>query len=99
MIQRLVKLTFEEKHIEAFKEIFLTTKDKIVASEGCHHVEMWQDETRPAVFFTYSRWENVAALDQYRHSELFKKTWKRTKVLFADKPEAWSCTKLAEGNE
>ncbi len=40
--------------------------------------------------FTYSYWESEAHLNTYRHSDLFRETWAKTKVLFADKPEAWS---------
>jgi heme-degrading monooxygenase HmoA len=39
---------------------------------------------------TYSHWTGEEALDNYRHSELFRVTWAKTKQLFADRPEAWS---------
>ncbi len=42
------------------------------------------------VLFTYSHWESEAALETYRHSELFAEVWAATKVLFNAKPEAWS---------
>ena len=34
--------------------------------------------------------ENEEALNAYRHSELFRSTWAKTKVLFAEKPIAFS---------
>ena len=44
----------------------------------------------PNVFFTLSFWENEEALNAYRDSELFKTTWAKTKILFSDKPQAWT---------
>jgi heme-degrading monooxygenase HmoA len=40
--------------------------------------------------FTVSIWESEDDLNAYRNSELFENTWAKTKVLFNDKPEAWS---------
>ncbi len=90
MIKRIVKLTFQEDKIESFKSIFLTHKEKIRNTPGCHHLELLQGHKKPHIFFTYSFWSDEAALDAYRQSELFKATWAKTKILFADRPEAWS---------
>ncbi len=80
-------MTFQPDKTEDFIAIFESSKLKIRAMEGCWHLELWR---RDNIFFTYSIWESEAALNDYRHSELFKDTWSRTKALFADKPEAWS---------
>ncbi len=98
MIRRLVKMTFREEAVEAFQDIFATSKDKIRAFPGNQHVELLHDVNNPCIFFTFSLWESEADLNNYRHSELFADTWARTKVLFADKPEAWSTDKEAEGH-
>jgi quinol monooxygenase YgiN len=90
MIKRIVKLTFRPEEISAFLEVFETSKAKIRASEGCQHLELWRAKAPDNVLFTYSYWESEAHLNKYRHSELFKATWAKTKILFADKPEAWS---------
>lgn len=90
MIVRIVKLTFRPEEIDRFKMILLASKEKIRAFPGVLYLEMLQCESDPAVFFTYSHWENAEALENYRHSDLFKETWALTKVLFADAPEAWS---------
>ena len=58
--------------------------------DGCKHVELMQDINNPTIFFTFSIWENPSDLEAYRQSELFKGVWAKTKVLFGDKPEAWS---------
>ena len=90
MIKRFVKMTFKPEHIQEFKTIFNLNKELIVAVEGCSHVELLQDVNNPCVFFTFSIWQNTDYIEQYRHSNLFKGVWAKTKVLFDDKPKAWS---------
>lgn len=90
MIKRFVKMTFRTDSIERFKDIFNSSKDLIAAMEGCQHVELLQDISNPCVFFTYSIWDDPKYLEDYRQSELFSGVWAKTKVLFSDKPEAWS---------
>ncbi len=96
MIKRLVKLTFQEDKIEDFKDIFEASKDKIKAMEGCEHVEVLQDIAQPQVFFTLSIWDTEGSLNKYRDSELFKTTWANTKILFSDKPMAWSTEMVSQ---
>lgn len=90
MITRIVKMTFHTEHIEKFLEVFSTAQPKIAAFAGCHGVSLYRDILHSHVFFTYSIWESADALDIYRQSELFAVTWLKTKMLFSDKPEAWS---------
>ena len=56
-------------------------------------LELYQDKTNPELFFTYSYWEREEDLENYRNSALFKNVWAKTKVLFNDKPQAWSVNK------
>lgn len=90
MLIRYVKMTFQEKKVADFLEIFETSKEKIRASEGCQYLELMRDIHQPEVFMTHSHWLSEDALNNYRESELFKSTWSKTKVLFADKPVAFS---------
>jgi len=90
MIVRIVKLTFRTEEIEAFKSIFETSKKSIRKFDGIAHLECLQSKNDPRIFFTYSHWQDETALENYRHSPLFKDTWAKTKALFAEKPEAWS---------
>jgi quinol monooxygenase YgiN len=90
MITRIVKLTFSPENISAFIAIFNASKNQIRNFEGCKHLALYHDIDKANVYFTYSIWEGPEYLDKYRNSELFKSTWAQTKVLFADKPEAWS---------
>ena len=94
MIVRIVKLTFEKGNIASFERIFEETKDTIRNTEGCSLLELYQDVTNPEVFFTYSHWESEQHLDAYRASAFFKNVWGKTKVLFDQKPEAWSVQKI-----
>lgn len=91
MIKRIVRLTFRPEAVEAFRtEVFEPSKERIRAFPGCRHMELLQQSGQPNVLFTLSIWESAAALEAYRESELFRSTWARTKVGFAEKPEAWT---------
>jgi quinol monooxygenase YgiN len=91
MLKRIVKMTFREDAVETFlSEVFEHSKTAIRAFPGCRHMELLRSAETPAVLFTLSVWDDAPALERYRQSELFKNTWAKTKVLFADKAEAWS---------
>lgn len=90
MITRIVKLTFKADNISKFLSIWNESREKIAEFEGCHFVEMLQSKSPENICFTYSLWDDEVALNKYRHSDLFQKTWAKTKVLFDGKPEAWS---------
>ncbi len=90
MIRRVVKMSFQNEKINEFISNFEANKEKIRNFPGCSHLELWRDLKETNVFFTYSNWESEEALNKYRNSELFKGVWKKTKVLFNDKPLAWS---------
>jgi quinol monooxygenase YgiN len=90
MIIRLVKMEFEEDKVELFRSIFEEVKPMISKMNGCVEVNFYQDIKNPNIFFTISHWENETSLNAYRDSELFIKTWKKVKLLFKDKAEAWS---------
>ena len=93
-IKRIVKLTFQPEKIDEFLTIFAESKNKIRQMTGCNHLELWRGTQEPNVLFTYSFWDSEADLNAYRHSDLFRATWAKTKVLFADKPQAWSVQHL-----
>jgi quinol monooxygenase YgiN len=94
MLIRYVRMTFREDKIEEFQEIFETSKDKIKAMEGCQYLELLRDINQPNVFMTHSHWNSGTDLNNYRDSELFRTTWAKTKVLFAEKPLAFSVESL-----
>ncbi len=94
MLIRYVRMTFQEDKTEVFQEIFETSKDKIKAMAGCQYLELLRDINQPNIFMTHSHWESETDLNNYRDSELFKTTWAKTKVLFAEKPLAFSVESL-----
>jgi heme-degrading monooxygenase HmoA len=97
MIKRLVKLTFQADKTADFEAIFEASKNLIRAMEGCQHVELLRDVQDPTVYFTLSLWDTEGALEAYRQSELFQTTWAKTKILFADRPFAWSTEVMSVG--
>jgi quinol monooxygenase YgiN len=90
MFIRIVKMSFEASKIELFLENFNESKEKIRNFEGCSLLKLLRDKNNPNIFFTYSYWESEVYLEGYRNSELFHSVWKKTKILFNNKPEAWS---------
>lgn len=94
MINRIVKMTFREEEVDNFLEVFEASKHNIRNFPGVQHLELMQDVKQKNVLFTYSLWESEEDLENYRHSELFKKTWAKTKPLFSEKAQAWSTNSL-----
>ncbi|WP_291868172.1 antibiotic biosynthesis monooxygenase family protein [Maribacter sp.] len=93
MLVRIVKLTFKEEYIPTFEALFKETKSNIRNFNGCEFLELYQDKNNPTIFFTYSYWLDESYLNTYRNSDFFKNVWQKTKVLFQDKPQAWSVHK------
>lgn len=91
-------MEFKPEHVETFKKLFDSQKENIRGFKGCDHLELWQDVKNKSTFMTYSYWMTEEDLDNYRHSALFKHVWANTKVLFAEKPKAWSVQVLHELN-
>ena len=94
MFVRIVKMSFQPEKIEEFLNNFNTKKEFIRNSPGCRLLELYRDKTHPNIFFTYSYWDTEQDLENYRNSDLFKGVWAQTKVLFNDKPLAWSVDKV-----
>lgn len=90
MINRIVRMSFDPSKVDAFMDIFNLAKNRIANFEGCEGLTLLRDAHQPNVLFTYSYWKDQDCLNKYRFSELFKETWSQTKVLFDDKPLAWS---------
>ena len=89
-------MVFRPEEVDAFKKIFAESCELIRASDGCEYLELVQDVNDPAIFFTISIWRDPDDLLNYRNSELFGRTWKATKALFAAKPEVWSTDVIRE---
>ena len=96
MFTRVVKMEFEKEHIATFLNNFELIKDQIRSFPGCLFLELWQDKTDQTICFTHSKWANEVALENYRHSELFKGVWATTKPMFRSKAQAWSVDAVSE---
>ncbi len=90
MIIRIVKMTFQPEKVNEFLTIFNDSKQLIRNMTGCKHLELLNDINSPTIFFTYSYWDSENDLRNYRDSLLFQNVWKKTKILFSVKAEAWS---------
>ena len=96
MLLRTVRMTFRPDRLADFLALFRAARPRIAATPGCRHLELWQDARFPNVLTTFSRWDDQAALDAYRQSDLFRTTWAETKPLFAAAPVAHSQRVLNE---
>ena len=95
MVTRIVKMSFDKKNAEQFLEIFNEHRNQIRAAEGCTYLELWQTEDENSIiFFTHSKWDSEEHLNNYRHSEIFKIVWPKTKALFNALPQAWTVKSL-----
>lgn len=90
MIHRIVTMTFKEDEINSFLDVFDASSEKIRNFPGCLGLTLLQNTNKPFQLSTLSIWENEDALESYRNSDLFKSTWAKTKILFAEKPIAFS---------
>ncbi len=93
MLIRIVKLTIREENISRFELMFNQSKETIRNFDGCKHLELYHSVDDPRIFFTYSYWGSGADLEAYRQSDFFKNVWSKTRLLFEQKPEAWSLYK------
>lgn len=89
-LTRVVRLCFKAEQTPVFEQIFDESKEKIRARPGCLHLELGRDARDARVYYTISHWVDEKALEDYRSSKLFEETWAKTKILFEEKPMAFS---------
>lgn len=95
MVTRIVKLTFDEKKVPEFLELFSQINSKISTFPGCLGVQLLKETGKENVFFTYSRWNQEEALENYRKSDFFRQTWTKTKALMTEKAKAWTVEQVS----
>lgn len=96
MIIRIVRMEFHKETIDQFEALFSRYQSRIRHFPGCLALELHGDPENEYVRYTHSRWDGTDALHAYRHSELFGVVWPQTKLLFAQKPVAYSLSLLQE---
>lgn len=97
MITRIVKLSFEPDNIELFLELFRQHALNMQDVAGCVSLQLLRDDLDQHIFFTISVWREHHYLEQYRRSELFRTTWIKVKLLFKDRPQAWTTQMIYDG--
>ena len=90
MLLRIVRMEFQEEKVLDFQKLFKNIKGKLSDFKGCQSIHLYRDQDQFNVFYTHSHWLSVDHLNKYRASIFFKTTWAEVKVLFADKPRAYS---------
>jgi len=86
-IQRLVRMSFKTDHISDFMEVFEDSKEKIRNFPGCLALNLIVDVEDPSIIYTSSIWRAIEDLENYRNSELFIQTWRKTKIHFKEKAQ------------
>jgi len=95
MIKRIVIMEVQPGHEAAFFDTFELVKKEIRAQDGCLGLEVLQGRHHDHVTLcTISLWSDEGALENYRSSQLFRKTWSTVKPLFAKKAQAWTLTPI-----
>ncbi len=91
MIQRIVKMAFQEGRADEFlSEILPLQKQYTRDFEGCGHLELWRDIHDNDVIISYSLWQSEDHLNTYRNSDKFKRFWATCKTMFKEPAQAWS---------
>ncbi len=90
MIVRIVKLQFDERTHEEAQKHLLSMVPNVRSWPGCIHLEVLFDENRVGRIVTYSHWESIKALNEYRCSEVFRDFWTVVKPYLASPTEAWT---------
>lgn len=90
MVTRIVKLEFQEAHIQDFLRYFDSISDAVNSFPGCLGMKLYQEIDQPNIVMTYSHWQSTDDLEKYRNSEAFGKIWPTIKPWFGGRPEAWT---------
>jgi quinol monooxygenase YgiN len=94
MITRVVKLTFRPECVDEFVTIFEESKSFISSFEGNAYLALMKGKNNENIYFTISQWQAIENLEVYRTSDYFASVWSKTKVLFAEKAQAWTLDKI-----
>ncbi len=90
---RIVKMNFKEECVQDFLKLFEERKNKIRHSKGCNYLELWNDIDIKTIYYSYSIWDSMDDLNEYRQTELFKDTWAQFKSWFQDKAHVFNIEK------
>lgn len=85
---------FTEEGVAKFLVLFKDHEHAIRTMPGCLHMELMRDVDDSLHYMTLSHWEDVASLNAYRESVLFRSLWPSVKTLFSERPKAYSFEKF-----
>lgn len=87
-------MTIDADRQDDFESVFSGARSKIASFNGCQELRMLKAIDSTGVYTTVSTWTNQDALEQYRQSDLFKKTWSTVKPMFTARAVAYSYNEL-----
>ena len=99
-IQRIVRLHFKEGKEKVFlNEILPKQKHFTRSFQGCNRLELWQDVDNEQIVYSFSLWDSVEDLNNYRYSDQFRAFWKATKQHFKEPAQAFSAQQIEVVNK
>jgi len=89
-------MKFREEEVDNFLNAFKSVEHHIRNFNGCKGLQLLQQTDDPLPFSLIACGIQKKAYITTVFSELFKNTWAKTRILFADKPEAWSLSEVIQ---
>ena len=87
-------MSFQSQSLAEFLDFINKHKNKIRNFNGCRLLEIYQEQDDASTIFSYSHWDSIESLENYRKSKLFRELWATTKTWFKEPPEAWTVDKI-----
>jgi quinol monooxygenase YgiN len=94
VVIRLVSLKCKPEDVDAFRLVLRESSLRVRQFPGCLSLQIVNDITDPASFFTLSTWRDEGALEAYRISPLFKEIWPRVKSFLREPAWASTCEEI-----
>ncbi len=89
MILRVVKMKVEQHKQDAFCLFMKNLYDEKLRLQGCLHFDYFKNKNSN-VYYSYTIWENVKYLKEYKKSDLFKEVVHTLRDLCVEEPQAWT---------
>jgi|GEM_PF-2597853 hypothetical protein len=90
MILRVVKMKVNEHKLTAFRMFMDNLYDEKLRMSGCLHFDYFEEKRNSNVFYSYTIWENIKFLKEYKKSDLFKEVVQTLRYLCSEEPQAWT---------
>lgn len=87
---------FTVKGAEKFLPIFEANEEAIRNFPGCRYLELLRDVNNDLTYTTLSHWKDEESLEDYRKSDLFVSVWRNVKILFRERPQAFSLMSISD---